>query len=68
MADSPSTTQGTSLLKFAVLAAVSGYLIYDMATATEAPSTTLKVLQYFVLACSLFALVGMAVQFMAAKK
>jgi multisubunit Na+/H+ antiporter MnhE subunit len=46
-------------LKLALMtAAVSAWLIYDMATATESPSQLLLILQYFLLACALFSLVG----------
>ncbi len=36
--------------------AVSAWLIYDMATATEAPSPALKILQYALVAGCLFGL------------
>ena len=36
----------------------SAWLLYDMATATEAPSPALAVLQYGLLACALVGLVG----------
>jgi hypothetical protein len=36
----------------------SAWLLYDMATATEAPSRALSILQYGLLACALVGLVG----------
>ena len=36
----------------------SAWLLYDLATATEAPSPALAVLQYGLLACALVGLVG----------
>jgi hypothetical protein len=39
-------------------AAVSAWLIYDMATATETPRQGVMILQYVLLACALFALAG----------
>ena len=39
-------------------AATAAWLIYDMATATEAPRQALAILQYGLLACALFGLVG----------
>ena len=50
--------------KMALLnAGVASWLIYDMATATEAPSRALALLQYFLLALSSTALVGSVVYF-----
>ena len=50
--------------KMALLnAACASWLIYDMATATEAPSRALALLQYFLLALSSIALVGSVVYF-----
>ena len=43
--------------------ACASWLIYDMATATEAPSRALALLQYFLLALSSTALVGSVVYF-----
>ena len=43
--------------------ACASWLIYDMATATEAPSRALALLQYFLLALSSTALAGSIVQF-----
>jgi hypothetical protein len=48
-------------------AAVSAYLIYDMATAAEAPRQALMILQYFLLACALFAFAGSLVKLMSQK-
>lgn len=55
-------------IKLALLVAVAGYLIYNMATATEAPSQTLKILQYVVLGLSLLGLAGLLMKLMAAKR
>ena len=50
--------------KMALLnAGVASWLIYDMATATEAPSRALALLQYFLLALSSIALAGSIIQF-----
>jgi hypothetical protein len=38
--------------------ATAAWLIYDMATATEAPRQALAILQYGLLACALFGLAG----------
>ncbi|MEO8320626.1 MAG: hypothetical protein ABJA75_16795 [Bradyrhizobium sp.] len=38
--------------------ATSAWLLYDMATATEAPRQAVAVLQYGLLACALIGLVG----------
>jgi cell division protein FtsW (lipid II flippase) len=38
--------------------ATSAWLIYDMATATQAPRQTVALLQYCLLACVLFALIS----------
>ena len=39
-------------------AATSAWLIYDMTTVTEAPRPAVAVLQYGLLACALFGLIG----------
>ena len=44
-------------------AVTSAWLIYDMASATEAPSRAVAVLQYGLLACALFGLIGSLVKF-----
>lgn len=50
--------------KMALLnAACASWLIYDMATATEAPSRALALLQYFLLALSSIALAGSVIYF-----
>ncbi len=46
--------------------AAAAWLLYDMATATEAPRQAVLVLQYCLLACALIGLVGSIV--MAASK
>jgi hypothetical protein len=38
--------------------ATSAWLIYDMTSATEAPSQGVAVLQYGLLGCALFGLIG----------
>jgi uncharacterized protein with GYD domain len=50
-----------------VSGAVAVWLIYDMATTTEAPRQAVVVLQYFLLACALSGLVASLVKFMSAK-
>jgi hypothetical protein len=45
-----------------VNAAVAGYLIYNMSTATEMPRQALLILQYFLLTCALIALAGSLVK------
>ena len=59
---SPTSGNRDSRGKWAKLAfatgAVSAWSIYDMATATEAPSPLLNALQFFILACALIALAG----------
>jgi hypothetical protein len=48
--------------KVALISALTScWLLYDIATATEAPRLALAILQYTLLACSLVALVGSAV-------
>ncbi|MBI5319508.1 hypothetical protein [Bradyrhizobium sp.] len=44
-------------------AGTSLWLLYDITTATEAPSPALAILQYALLACALVALVGSAVMY-----
>ena len=44
-------------------AAVAGWQIYDMATATETPSRALAILQYVLLAALLIGLVGALLNF-----
>jgi hypothetical protein len=43
---------------------VAAWLIYDITSATEAPSQALAILQYFLLACALLGLVGSVVKYM----
>jgi hypothetical protein len=47
--------------------AVSGWLLYDLVTATEAPSPALALLQYAVLASALIGLIG-SVMMLASEK
>jgi len=44
--------------------AVSAWLIYDIATASEAPGPALLFLQYFLLTCALISLIGSLVMLM----
>jgi hypothetical protein len=46
-------------------AATSAWLIYDICTATEAPSQAVAILQYFLLACAVIGLVGSLLMFAA---
>jgi hypothetical protein len=46
-----------------VSAVPSAWLIYHMTSATEAPSRAVAVLQYGLLACALFGLIGSLVKF-----
>ena len=47
--------------------AASAWLIYDMTTATEAARQAVAVLQYGLLACALFGLIGSLVMFASQK-
>jgi hypothetical protein len=47
--------------------AISAWLIYEITSATEAPGRALEILQYGLLACSLFALVGSLVMLASGK-
>jgi hypothetical protein len=47
--------------------ATSAWLIYDIATATEAPRRALAILQYCLLACALIGLAGSLVMFASQK-
>jgi hypothetical protein len=44
-----------------VSGSTSAWLIYDMTSATEAPRRAVAILQYGLLACALFALIGSVV-------
>jgi hypothetical protein len=48
-------------------AATSAWLIYDITTSPEAPSQALAVLQYSLLACALFGLVGSMMMYVSEK-
>jgi hypothetical protein len=50
-----------------VSSAVSLWLIYDMANATETPRQALMILHYVLLACALFALGGSLVKLISPK-
>ena len=45
-------------LQVVLCAGVVAWQVYDLATATEAPSTTVLALQYFLIACGLVGGVG----------
>jgi len=47
-----------------VNAAVAAWIVYDISTATETPRQAVMILQYALLACALFGLVGSAVKYM----
>ena len=47
--------------------AVSAWLVYDIASAVEAPSRAVAVLQYFLLACGLIGFAGALVQLVSGK-
>jgi hypothetical protein len=49
-------------------AATSAWLIYEMASATEAPSRAVAVLQYSLLACALSGLIGSLMKYAAEKR
>jgi hypothetical protein len=69
VSDNQSRSESSgSWTKLALLGAVSAYLIYDMATATETPSLALNVLQYFILGCCLVGFAGLLVQLTSAKR
>jgi hypothetical protein len=68
VADNQSTNETTGWARIGLTAAVSAYLIYDMATAAEMPSTALRTLQYVILAACLFSLAGFLWQRMSAKQ
>lgn len=55
------------LVRVLLLAVVLLWLIYDMATATEAPSQGVEILHYVLLVCALLGLVGSFIQFAARK-
>jgi hypothetical protein len=48
-------------------AATSAWLIYEMSTATEAPSQAVAMLQYGLLACALIGLAGSLVMYASPK-
>jgi hypothetical protein len=50
--------------KVMLLSAVTAcWLLYDIASATEAPRLALAILQYVLLACALISLIGSAVMY-----
>lgn len=68
MSDNPSTNETASWTRIGLTAAVSAYLIYDMATATESPSMALRTLQYVILAACLISLAGFLWQRMSVER
>lgn len=68
MNDNQGKSESGSWLKFALMVAVAAYLIYDMATATEAPSLALRVLQYVILGALLLGLGGLLTKLLSAKR
>ena len=60
MAEKPTKNSGVMVVAFA---AVAGWQIYDMATATETPSRALVILQYVLLVGLLVGLVGALLNF-----
>jgi hypothetical protein len=48
-------------------AAVAAWLIYDMATASEAPRQAVAILQYVLLPCALLGLTGSVVKYLSKK-
>lgn len=68
MAENPTTNETAGWARIGLTAAVSAYLIYDMATATESPSMALRTLQYVILAACLISLAGFLWQRMAAER
>jgi hypothetical protein len=68
MSDNPSTNENAGWAKIGLLAALSVYLIYDMATAVETPSMALRTLQYVILAACLFSFAGLLWKRMSAER
>jgi hypothetical protein len=60
LAEKPTKNSGVMIVAFA---AVAGWQIYDMATATETPSRALVILQYVLLIGLLVGLVGALLNF-----
>ena len=61
MDEKKTKNSGVMILAFA---AVAAWQIYDMSTATEAPSRALTILQYVLLAGLLLGLVGAVLNFL----
>ena len=55
------------LVRMLLMAAVAVWIIFDMATATEAPSRAVEILRYVLLACLPIGLVGTGLQLAAQK-
>ena len=50
------------LVRMLMMAVVAAWIVYDMASATEAPSQAVEILHYVLLACLLIGLVGTGLQ------
>ena len=66
MSDNPGGARKGKSTNWGLMAlmtgAVSAWLIYDMATAVEAPPQALTILQYFLLVCGLIGFAGAVVK------
>ena len=71
MSDNPNGKSSNESGKYGrmalITAAVSAWLIYDMATATEVPRQAVMILQYVLLAGALIGLAGSLVKLMSQK-
>jgi hypothetical protein len=71
MSDNPNGKSTTETGKYGrmalITAAVSAWLIYDMATAAEVPRQAVMILHYVLLACALIGLAGSLVKLMSQK-
>ena len=63
----PEGRGGNPAIMGLVSAAVAVWLIYDISTASEAPSRALAILQYVLLACALIGAGGLLVRAMSQK-
>ena len=55
------------LVRMLLLCVVAAWIVYDMASATEAPSQGVEILRYVLLACLLIGLIGTGIQLAAQK-
>jgi hypothetical protein len=58
-----TTTKSKALMWMVITAAVAAWRIYDMTTATEMPSTALRVLEWVILAALIAGFVGNAIAY-----